>query len=208
MAVYLIEREVGYDDEIVGFPNLGGCTGVVMQTAQGLYGWHSMPGDVPGAGLSQFIAANPHGNITRLYGAANLSRRFGGDTAQVRVTKLQAELQQFAAAINYAGTIYACDLTKLVKDLAAGDSIYVEYRRDTTNSANACGIYYKRCSKMGFTDGTVGPGVVVQRLTACGVLTNSTMKGGGNIVASADIKVTFWNKGELHQVPDAKILAF
>jgi hypothetical protein len=208
MAVYLIEREVGYDDDTVGFPNLGGCMGVAMQTAQGLYGWHSMPGDLPGTGLSQFITANPHGNITRLYGSANLSRRFGGDTAQVAMTKLQAELRQIAAALNYTGTIYACDLTGLVNNLSGGDSIYIEYRRDTANPANGCGIYYKRCSKMDFTDGSVGPGMVVQRLTARGALVNSTMKGGGNIVASADIKVTFWNKGELHQVPDAKILAF
>ena len=45
MARYLNEREVGFDADTIGFPNIGACMGVVLQTDNGLYGFHAMPGD-------------------------------------------------------------------------------------------------------------------------------------------------------------------
>ena len=45
MGRHLNEREVGFDASTIGFPNIGDCMGVVLQTQNGLYGFHAMPGD-------------------------------------------------------------------------------------------------------------------------------------------------------------------
>jgi hypothetical protein len=56
MARYLNEREVGFDLSTIGFPNIGDCMGVVLQTQNGLYGFHAMPGDAARvSGFAQFI---------------------------------------------------------------------------------------------------------------------------------------------------------
>jgi hypothetical protein len=73
--VDLNEREVGFDASTIGFPNIGDCMGVVLQTQNGLYGFHAMPGDAARvAGFATFISNNGlHGNAVHLRAFARVS---------------------------------------------------------------------------------------------------------------------------------------
>jgi hypothetical protein len=58
MAKYLNEHQVGFDTTLVGFPNLGDCLAVVLQSTGGLFGFHITPGNQRQSGeFAQFIQA-------------------------------------------------------------------------------------------------------------------------------------------------------
>jgi hypothetical protein len=200
----LNEREVGFDANSIGFPSIGACMGVVLQTANGLYGFHAMPGDVDRvAGYDLFIQRHAlTGAGVHLYGSCIRSKRCSGDLAQWR-----AEMTTIANALNYHGPVGGFDLPAYPdnKDKTT-DTTYVEYRRDATTST--CEIYYKRMSKMTVTSGTNPTVDPTQRLTrrAAGPVIENPI--GNNVALTADIVATYWNKGELHKVPNSKIDTF
>ena len=43
MPIFLAEDEIGFDSTLVGFPTLGGCMAVAMQSPHGLFGFHIPP---------------------------------------------------------------------------------------------------------------------------------------------------------------------
>src|SRR3982750_1064463 len=102
MPKFLVEDEVGFDSLVIGFPNLGGCIGVVLLTDQCLYGFHITPGNTAKAvGFADFMQNNgPLGNPVHLYGSCFWKNRYesGDHKAQWR-----AEMTQIAAALNYHG---------------------------------------------------------------------------------------------------------
>jgi len=202
MGRHLNEREVGFDASTIGFPNIGDCMGVVLQTQNGLYGFHAMPGDAARvAGFATFISNNGlHGNAVHLYGSCIRSKRCGASLAQWRT-----EMTSFAAGLNYHGHVSGFDMPAYpnLKD-GRVDTTYVEYRRDT---ASTCKIYYKRMTKMDVPHGGNHAADPIQRVT---------MRKGDFVVERPAVKVvvdatvikTFWNNGEMHEAPISKIDTF
>jgi len=203
MARYLNEREVGFDADTIGFPNIGACMGVVLQTDNGLYGFHAMPGDVDRiAGFLQFIQnSGLHGNNVHLYGSCIRSKRCGGSESQWKT-----EMTSLAGGLNYHGPVSGFDMPAYPnrKDGTA-DTTYLEYRRDTVGSK--CKIYYKRMSKMTVDTGTNPTADPIGRITP---------RRGAFVVEPPRVEValnaaiirTFWNKGEMHEVPSRDIDTF
>ena len=135
---YLMEHEMAFDAQQLGFPSIQGCHAIVLQTNTGLYGYHVAGGS--GDNLwernarlfAQFV--NGHGGnantASRLYGASfvgNNQRGYQVPHFQVNEyrRKWKAELVTFASALRYSGTISGYDLHK---SFAAGNvSAYVRF---------------------------------------------------------------------------------
>ena len=199
----LNEREVGFDANSIGFPNIGDCMGVVLQTANGLYGFHGMPGDVDRvAGYDLFIQHHGlHGNGVHLYGSCIRSKRCGGDAA-----KWRTEMTSIANGLHYHGPVSGFNLPAYPNNKnGTVDTTYVEYRRDAT--ASTCDIYYKRMSKMTVTVGGNFAADPIQRITkrsGAFVVELPTVQ----VATDAAIIGTRSNKSELHKVPNSKIESF
>lgn len=207
MAVFLLENEVGCDDDVVGFPSLSGCMAVVLQTDQALLGWH-----VYGSGridervgaFVQFVQAMAAGTPVHLYGVCNHVERFGGDG-----TKWRAEMDAVATGINYNGPVSGFDLSDGTG--IGHESTYAEFHRD--GQARRCTIYYKRWSKMQSTRGDIPATVPQQRVSKRGngyVLEGLYAKQGATPqgTTGATIVVTRSNKGRLHEASLGKIQSY
>lgn len=130
---FLMENEVGFDLQELGFPSIMGCIAIVYQTHNGLYGYHSLGGSAvdkfkPRAlKFRDFIQSN--GGTTggtRLYGITFVGNNQRGYSGVPRQTWLQ-ELAAYATEITYSGKISGYDLCKTLK--GNGKSAYVEYQK-------------------------------------------------------------------------------
>ena len=156
MAKYLLEDEVGFDSDLIGFPRLGGCMAVVLQTDLTLYGFHITPGNThKSAGFAQFIAANgPQGNAMHLYGSCFWNNRYMGGNGKAQ---WRTEMTTIATALGYHGQATGFDTSSALshadKTMSAMQthigSNYVEYRR--VAARNICQIFYKKMGKMATT---------------------------------------------------------
>ena len=129
MAIYLNEREVGFDTTTLGFPSVQGCMAIVYVTDTGLFGYHNYGGsaDDKWADRAQAFAqyVQNHANAgagSRLYGVTYVKVR--GYTTPGK-TSWTGELTAFATALGYNGKIRGYDLS------GAGilGSAYVEFRK-------------------------------------------------------------------------------
>lgn len=130
---FLMEHEMGFDANELGFPSIMGCHAVVYQTSAGLYGFHI----AGGSGNDQWMEnanvfcqfVNGHGGLahpaTRLYGASFVGNNARGYSLPAKQNWI-GELTAIANALNYNGKISGYDLYKLLKDQSS--SAYVEYR--------------------------------------------------------------------------------
>jgi len=190
MAKYLVEDEVGFDSELIGFPKLGGCMAVVLQTDQGLYGFHITPGNArKSPGFALFIQNNGlHGNPVHLYGSCYWNNRylhaFGSQKSQ-----WEKEMKEIATAIGYHGPASGFDTSAAMShaDKAMNrttkthsGSNYVEYRR--VAATNKCRIFYKKNIKMALTFGNVDLADPVQK-----VIPMRAKLGAFDLVNSAQI---------------------
>lgn len=141
---YLLEHQMGFDTNCIGFPSIQGCHAVVYQTSAGLYGFHIAGGSANAdwalnAGVfRQFVAslnglANPG---TRLYGASFVGNNQRG-YSPVATTNWKNELLAIASALGYTGKISGYDL---FKTLGSNASAYVEYRVNGPK----CNLYVRR----------------------------------------------------------------
>jgi hypothetical protein len=128
---YLMEHEVGFDVNVLGFPSIMGCHAIVYQTSMGIFGYH-----VAGSSRSELWQPSANGFQSfvqslggrtpgsRLYGvtfSGNNQRGYEGD----KKNSWKAELITFADTLNYKGRISGYDLSKT---LGRDASAYVEYR--------------------------------------------------------------------------------
>lgn len=148
---YLMEHEMAFDAQQLGFPSIQGCHAIVYQTSAGLYGFHVAggSGDNRWAGNARLFAQfiNGHGgtahSASRLYGASfigNNQRGYAVSAFSVKEyrRKWKAELVTFSSAIGYSGKISGYDLHK---SFAAGNpSAYVEYRVN----GDKCDMYVRQ----------------------------------------------------------------
>jgi hypothetical protein len=217
MAKYLNERQIGFDTNLIGFPNLGDCLGAVLQNDGGLFGFHIYGlGGTMDAEFARFIqnSVGFHGNSSHLYGSCYWPRRYGGGDGKANWT---AEMTALAQAIGYHGPVSGFD-TSSGTGIKTTETTYLEYR---LGGSGSCSIYYKRMSKVTTTDAVVpaGPDLKLIRkdmpaMKAAGLghydapIYASYDLPGGLATTSTDVVATKSNKGELHLVKPSKLVTF
>jgi len=207
MPVYLNELEVGTATDVIGFPHLLVCMGIVAMTNASLYGLHidstiQAQQDIAYAQFDAFITGRGAGPILALYGSCNHNVRYNG--APNMVAAWQAEMSRVAAALGgWHGPVHGFD-TSII---APNDGTYVEYVADF--AGGSCAIFYKRNEKMGYQNTnhnpTVGFNPDIRKISLYkGALVNVMSE-----TTSADIVRTWSNKGRLHEVNYAtRLLSF
>lgn len=145
---FLMEHEMAFDADCLGFPSIQGCHAIVYQTTGGIYGFHVAGGsandDWPlNAGVfRQFI--NDHGGLaspgSRLYGASFIENNQRGYSGAKPKQRWIEELVTFSSALGYTGKISGYDL---FKSLGADASAYVEYRVN----GSKCDLYIRKWSR-------------------------------------------------------------
>lgn len=142
---FLMEHEMAFDTQVLGFPSIQGCHAIVFQTDNGIYGFHNYGGSgdsdfSPRAKLFKSFV-NTHGGLTakahRVYGVSfvgNNQRGYSGKTKD----KWKQELVKFATELGFAGKISGYDLYKSFN--GSNDSAYVEFRVN----GNKCDVYVRK----------------------------------------------------------------
>lgn len=218
MAKYLNERQIGFDTQLIGFPNLGDCLGAVLQNDGGLFGFHIYGlGGLMDAEFARYIQASVgfHGNSSHLYGSCYWPRRYGGGNGLAQWT---AEMGALAQAIGYHGPVSGIDTSSGTK-IKSTETTYLEYR---LGGHGHCDIYYKRMSKMDTADtqGTVpDPDIkLIRKDMAAMKLAGRTHDDapiyghydlpGHRATTSASVVATRSNKGEMHRVKPGSLVTF
>lgn len=210
MAVFLAEHQIGFDANLVGFPSLGGCMGVVLEVPAGLYGFHFTPNSHRQAGAMQTFVNNHDPNAlaaaTHLYGSCRFGRRYAGAD---KAAAWRAEMIQVADMLGYTGPISGYDLSgsrHIPKDTKGAESAYLEYR---LGGGGGCSVHFKRMAKMSATPGPApGVGRVKRDPNSTGddyVLINALLP-----VQNVAIDTTKTNSdaGKMHTAKDSAIKSF
>lgn len=216
MAKFLNERQIGFDTQAIGFPNLGDCMGAVLQNEGGLFGFHIYGlGGLMDGEFGRYMQANAgfRANSSHLYGCCYWPRRYGGGQG---LAQWKAEMIALADAVGYHGPISGIDTSKGT-GIKKTETTYVEYRLGGTGE---CEIYYKRMSKMSTTDTnvTAGPDIkLIRKDMAAMKLAGRTHDDApiyghydlpGSATTSADVMATKSNKGKMHRVKSSALITF
>jgi len=151
---YVSERELVFSPDVLGFPSIMGCHGIVYVTNAGLFGYHNYGGEIPGqyndraTAFANFVAGHPNGPGvgSALFGACYLTqagdtlRAYGANPRQ----KWIAELTAFASALGFNGPIYGYDFGTFP---GIGASAYSEFQRVNAT----CVVQVKTWTNVGAT---------------------------------------------------------
>ena len=162
MAVYLNEEYVGADAELVGFPHLLLCMGLVVVANKKMYGVHltnTSRTEETVTAFKEFLTGQGVTGSTAdvIYGSANYVVRYGDG----KVSSWSNEMKVIGRMLAYSGEARGFD-TSIIEPK---DGTYVEYRLKTTGD---CQIFYKRNEKMDY--GKLAEMPNVQKITAAGKL--------------------------------------
>lgn len=134
---FLGNNELGFHAQTLGFPSIHTCHAIVYQTANGIYGFHSMGGQIKSswtpraAHFAQFVKNHAGGIIpagTRLYGCAYVCESGRYSPKNTMKQQWKEELTDFATALGYGGRISGYQLNKSLTGKFSGTtSAYVEY---------------------------------------------------------------------------------
>jgi hypothetical protein len=152
MPVYLDENMLGTDPQLIGFPHLLVCMGLLCMTEQNLYGVHLTEIEDTNTAVDGFRtwlgALGVGGTQMRaLYGSANFTVRYRNIAGpHSDLTELwKVEMNRIAGRLGYRGPIYGFD-TSIIHPQ---DGTYVEYRSQLPRTT--CRVFYKRHEKMQYT---------------------------------------------------------
>lgn len=213
MSKYLNEHQVGFDTSVIGFPNLGDCLAVVLQTNAGLFGFHVTPGNARQSGaFAEFIDEKlglAGVTTVHLYGSCHWKRRYKGDAR----TQWQAEMQEIATALGHVGPVSGFDSSSWRSGIGTHDTTYIEYRLD---GASRCSVHYKRMSKMqvqsAFGSGDADTGLIRRDSQRTTDVWNPAFKQGAathtTITSAANVVATSANHGEMHAVRSFDLRGF
>ncbi len=144
---FLMEHEMAFDADELGFPSIQGCHAIVYQTKDGLFGYHNAGGSGDdrfkgrATKFAEFVRANGgDGSGTRLYGCSFIGNNQRGYSGKAK-DKWKLELVTFATELGYTGKISGYDLHKTLK--GGNDSAYVEYRK----SGSKCDVHIRKWSQ-------------------------------------------------------------
>lgn len=144
----LFNNQMGFRNDVLGFPSVDSCNAIVYQTAQGLCGLHNYGGDSPfqfAARASAFTAFVQQCNIghtshgKHLYSVVN--KRYDPNVPSYKSDWIN-EMKAFAQSLKFRGSVH---LIKLQKHLDGGP-VYIQYMRNP--GGEDCSIGYKMYSKM------------------------------------------------------------
>jgi len=142
MPVYLKEREVGTDRDLLGFPQAPHSLSIVAMTVEALFGVNlntAAPADRDGAimALRDSMATHRAGPILALYGSCNHAGRYAN--AANRLAAWQAEMESLADLLGgWHGPARGCN-TGFIEPR---DGTTIEYRPDY--GSGTCRIHYRR----------------------------------------------------------------
>lgn len=164
--IYLWSTQIAVDAQSLGFPSVDSCLAVVLQSDQGLAGWHSFNTNLAttGQNAAQFGAyatANLPGVWLRLYGACNRGVRGGN---------WQQDMQAIATAIGFTGTVIGLDMK-----VTTGGA-HVEFHRN--NGSGRCDVYHKRSSKIVYEKNKLLVGSLPHRIVDRRAPTYQQIRGG------------------------------
>ena len=152
---FLMEHEVGFADNELGFPSIQGCHAIVYQTAAGLYGYHNAGGSASdrwkprAVRFAEFVRTHAGGTIpkgTRLYGISFVGNNQRGYSPKPK-DNWKGELITFAAELNYTNKISGYDLDKGLP--GGGKGAYVEYRKN----GSKCDVHIREWDPRGVDAG-------------------------------------------------------
>lgn len=137
--IFLKEHEFGFHPTTLGFPSIDACRAIVLQTGQGLFGWHQAGGAYGdrlatyGNKFADYIRGHRHGTAASLhiYTVTHIGVRGGyGGVAGTPAGNAQqgrehlAEIAAYSQAIGHAGPIHSFDLSARWP----ANSCYVEFQ--------------------------------------------------------------------------------
>jgi hypothetical protein len=222
MAVFLNERQVGFDTTRVGFPTLGDCMAFVMQNTGGLYGFHLMPGDADKtAQFVQYVSSHIGftGAWSGMFGTCHWQNRYANTNHRDCWEK---EMKSIAKVLGYQGTVSGFNTGKGT-GIKHREASYVEYR---VAGGGICSIHYKRMSKVTAPTNlknATSTGPHIQQIAKDQAATKAAFVPGQPIVpvyglvnrldkgdtASASLTtVTKGNKGDFHEVKAKDLVTF
>ena len=193
MAIFLKENEVGFDARKIGFPGLGSCMAIVLQTPHGLFGFHSF-GNNNSKGTTFGTFASGHaryGPLLHLYGSAVFAKRYAGSG---KFLQWLAEMKFVVGQLNYRGTVSGFDIGHPGSGvpLAANKSAYLLYKRDTTTGAvslryaSSDDVTYNRANDPATTVRVIRPDQTVAVPHNNSVVQTVTKNAGTNLSAVGD----------------------
>lgn len=132
--IYLMEREVGFSVDGIGFPSIQGCHAIVYQVADGIFGFHNAGNshkdnfDVRAKRWADWVLAHPKGKNggVALYGVT-FARCNERGYADPPLGHWKSELKTFANRLNFKGPLIGHDLTNSFTAPGRKPSVYVEY---------------------------------------------------------------------------------
>lgn len=144
---YLYEHQLGFHSLALGFPSIGTCNAICLQTTAGLFGVHVYGCDSfnkqagsntnamerESTAFAAFVNNHPNrSGFVHLYSANFHSKRQHQPAGTVDGWK--KELKYYAKALGYTGPVSSFDLSSLTNWPTNGsgldlDSAYVEFRR-------------------------------------------------------------------------------
>jgi hypothetical protein len=162
MPLYLGEREVGFEIEMVGFPSIDGCHAVALETKEGFYGFHNLGGsakatfDERAKSFMEFVttAFVQPTETTALWGVCFHDKR--GYEGNDKLKAWKDEMKAFAKALDFKGPVKGYNLGATSgwpnkPDNSGLDSAYVELRK----ANNAVTLHVKPWQHMKFTKAAI-----------------------------------------------------
>ena len=162
MAIYLAEDQVGSDPNLIGFPTLGGCMGIVIVTDTMMYGFHNPPGH--NARVPEFSKLYNGQPARRMLSCCRWDKRYDGAN-QLGTTKFQqwvSEVKELAGLMKYSGPVSGINLSATLTAIGERDSAYCEYG---LGSSGNIVIRYSLTSNTQSTD-KIDLGTSVRRIAA------------------------------------------
>jgi len=146
MALFLAEGEIGVDSTTIGFPSLGGCMALALQTPHGLFGFHIPPGhgDRTPAFASYCTHHRMYGRPVHLFGSCKWKHRYSGAGGKTETgwhpnahQSWSTEMIKIARDLGYSGPVTGFDITTPTSGITQEGSAYLEYTRDSFSGAVA-----------------------------------------------------------------------
>ncbi len=132
MAIYLAEDQVGFDTSLIGFPTLGGCMGLAVQTTAGLYGFHNPPGH--NARSTEFAKLYIGQPATCLVSCSRWKNRYNNATGEgsTQFISWVNEIGEIADLMKFTGPVIGINLSATLGVIDVKDSAYCEYVLSST----------------------------------------------------------------------------
>lgn len=187
-------HEMVWSKDLIAFPGLGNCHGIVYATTGGMFGWHLAGVAMPDyyTELRKFITKNSHSIGVEpicILGACPTNR---GTNKQ--------ELKDFARAIGYKGKV---EIYKWDIEAKGWTSTYVLVTRMSSEISVAIAEFNQDNEKRGANPSGFGEHAVIKKFAKH---TDQGMVVGAKATAVADIVLSYDNKADLLTIAPTEVM--